>query len=129
MTERSPQSESFDLSQSRSPGTGQLLKIVVHASIAPDRTVAWRMSVDSDLRVQAGVVWLTRMGCLDDYWLQPGDLIRLERHDRIWLGTDRGEPADVTLTSHHVQRAAPLRRWLSRFQAWVAGAGGFPLGI
>ena len=129
MTERSPQSDCLDLSRRRSPDAGQILKVVVHASIAPDRTVAWRMSVASDLRVQAGVVWLTRMGCLDDYWLQPGDVIRLERHDRIWLGADRGEPAELTLTSHHVQRRALLRRSLARLQTWLAGAGGVPLGI
>jgi hypothetical protein len=96
-------------------------RIVIHLAVAPAQTIAWRVPSESQLRVHGARVWLTRIGSPYDYWMQPGDAIRLQRGERIWLSTDAGVSAEVSLTSHYVEPRGVMARWLAgmRGPAWV----------
>lgn len=126
MTESTPQFDCRVLSAGRSPDAGSLWTIVVHATLAPASAVSWRMTVDTELRAQGAPVWLTRAGHLDDYWLRPGDVIRLSRGERVWLSAEGDSAAHVTLTSECREQRPLLQRGLRRIQTLLWG--GVPQG-
>ena len=49
-----------------------------------------------------------------DYCVQPGDVIRLRRDERIWLSTDTNVAAEIYLTSAYVERHGMIFGWLAR---------------
>lgn len=53
-------------------------------SSAPGRP--WTVVADGCLRVDAGPIWLTRLGDPDDHILMPGERLALRRGDRVVTG-------------------------------------------
>ena len=104
MTESTPQFDCRVLPLGRSFDATSTWMIVLHATLAPAIAMSWRMTVDMELRAQNAPVWLTRAGHLDDYWLRPGDVIRLSRGERVWLSAE-GESAARDWLAHHAARA------------------------
>ncbi|WP_166656153.1 DUF2917 domain-containing protein [Paraburkholderia sp. BL10I2N1] len=88
---------------------------MIHFALMPGRTVSLRLDADSEIRVRTTRVWLTRVFSPYDYWVQPGDVIRLQRGERIWLSTDGDEAAEVALTSEYIERYNAVSRWISRW--------------
>ncbi|WP_144152852.1 DUF2917 domain-containing protein [Paraburkholderia sp. BCC1885] len=89
-------------------------KMVVHFRVMPGQTVSWRIAVDSDLRADKARLWLTRSISSYDHWLEPGDVIRLARGERVWLSTDAQIAAKVSLTSRYVPGGNTLIQLFSR---------------
>ncbi len=92
----------------------RLPKIVVHFAVPPNEIVAWRVLADCEITVCEARIWLTRAGSDYDFWLQPGDpALRLYRGERIWLSTDGGVDAEVSLSMANTGTV----RWL--MQLWA----------
>ncbi|KVN32289.1 hypothetical protein WJ63_06095 [Burkholderia pyrrocinia] len=98
-----------------------LPRVVLHFAVAPRKTLTWRARHDAELRVHDATLWLTRVGSVDDYWMQPGDVLRLRRGDRIWLSTDEDRPAEASITTVCVARGARLQRALARMRRMLRG--------
>jgi hypothetical protein len=114
MDEASRQFVCPDLPACRPHGEIQSPKMVIHLTLVPGQTVSWRVIADSEIRAYSSRVWLTRIFSPYDYWMEPGDVIRVTRGERIWLSADA--QAEVTLTSEYVERRNGLRRWIARLQ-------------
>ncbi|MBV8628731.1 MAG: DUF2917 domain-containing protein [Paraburkholderia sp.] len=104
-----------DLSASASREAARLPKMVIHFAVMPGQTVSLRLGADSELRVSTTRIWLTRIFSPYDYWLRPGDIIRVQRGERIWFSSDGDEVAEVTLTSQYIERRHALSRWITRW--------------
>ncbi|MGF6601505.1 hypothetical protein P3T23_006247 [Paraburkholderia sp. GAS448] len=115
MDRASQQSVCPDLTGCDSREANRLPRRVIHFALMPGRTVSLRLDADSEIRVRATRVWLTRVFSPYDYWVQPGDVIRLQRGERIWLSPDGDEVAEVTLTSEYIERYNAVSRWISRW--------------
>lgn len=115
MDRASQQSVCPDLTGCDSREASRLPRRVIHFALMPGRTVSLRLDADSEFRVRATCVWLTRIFSPYDYWVRPGDVIRLQRGERIWLSTDVDEVAEVTLTSEYIERISAVSRWISRW--------------
>ncbi|MCP3715678.1 DUF2917 domain-containing protein [Paraburkholderia sp. CNPSo 3281] len=92
----------------------------IHFAVPPMRTLTWRVNASAALRVQAAQVWVTRARSPYDHWLQPGETLRLERGERIWLSTEAALPARVSITSAWQPPFAGVRRGMERLAAWLA---------
>ncbi|SDC13025.1 DUF2917 domain-containing protein [Paraburkholderia lycopersici] len=92
----------------------------VHFAVPPARTLTWRVNAPATLRIHAAQVWVTRARSPYDHWLQPGETLRLERGERIWLSTEAALPARVTITSAWRPPFASVRRGVERVAAWLA---------
>lgn len=103
-------------------GAIRLPRVVIYFAVEPATTVTWRIAADSELRVHSEApVWLTRHRSPYDHWLQPGESIRLERGERVWLSVEGEVPAEVSITSPHVERHRMLRRLLESWRERVFG--------
>lgn len=92
-----------------------LPRVVVHFAVEPAKTVTRRMVSPSELRVHGeSLVWLTRACSTFDYWLRPGESVRLERGERIWLSVESGPPGEVAITSRCDESARTLAQWLAQ---------------
>jgi len=62
----------------------------------------------------------TRSNDTEDYWLVPGDSLKLRERERLWLSTEKGRTAQVvfTLAPRPDQRAIG---WLARGVEKLAG--------
>ncbi|WP_321785592.1 DUF2917 domain-containing protein [Paraburkholderia sp. J94] len=58
-----------------------------------------RVSRSTRLTVHCGAVWLTRSDDTADYWLEPGQTVRLRRGERLWIGAEQGAPAWVAFAT------------------------------
>ncbi|MCP3706055.1 DUF2917 domain-containing protein [Paraburkholderia sp. CNPSo 3274] len=92
----------------------------IHFAVPPMRTLTWRANASATLRVQVAQVWVTRARSPYDHWLQPGETLRLERGERIWLSTEAALPARVSITSAWQPPFAGVRRCMERLAAWLA---------
>lgn len=92
----------------------------VHFAVPPLRTLTWRVNAPAAVRVHGGVVWITRARSPYDHWLNPGDTLRLERNERIWLSTEAATPARVTITTAWRPPFAAVRRLGERLGLCVA---------
>ncbi|MCX5538849.1 DUF2917 domain-containing protein [Paraburkholderia sp. CNPSo 3076] len=92
----------------------------IHFAVPPMRTLTWRVNASATLRVQVAQVWVTRARSPYDHWLQPGETLRLERGERIWLSTEAALPARVSITSAWQPPFAGVRRGMERLAAWLA---------
>ncbi|AQG98737.1 hypothetical protein A9R05_07720 [Burkholderia sp. KK1] len=100
-------------------------RVVVYVEVHPHQMVSWRLTRDAELRigdVSAGSLWLTRHRDPYDYWMKPGDTVRLSRGERVWLTSDSDEAFEVSLTSYRVERRGLIARWLGRYWPRMAGA-------
>jgi hypothetical protein len=66
--------------------------------IKPGETVPMRIVRGTRLSVQASTVWATRSNDTEDYWLVPGDQLKLRERERLWLSVDGDRPAQVVFT-------------------------------
>jgi hypothetical protein len=88
-------------------------RVVVYIDIHPQRTVSWRVPRDAELRIGDGRVWLTRHQESYDYFLMPGDVVRLSRGERVWISADGERKVEVSLTSYgKAGRGSLFTRWL-----------------
>jgi hypothetical protein len=80
--------------------------------IRPGETVPMRIARGTRLTVHGSRVWATRSNDTEDYWLAPGDRLKLRERERLWLSVDGDRPACVvfTIVPRGDQRAV---RWLS----------------
>jgi hypothetical protein len=61
--------------------------------IQPSEIVPMIVSKSSRLTVQGACMWVTRSNDVEDYWLQPGDCLRLRRGERLWLSAEGAQVA------------------------------------
>ncbi|VWB71783.1 hypothetical protein BLA6993_03381 [Burkholderia lata] len=113
----------FDRPDRRRAGTIALPTVVIRFAVAPRTTLTWRAPQDAELRTHGAALWVTRPPCVDDYWVQPGDVLRIARGERIWLGTDANRSTEATLTTAFVRRGERFRRTLAQVQRLLFGAG------
>ena len=81
--------------------------------IGDGETVPMKIGRSVRLVVQGAPVWATRSNDTEDYWLVPGDSLKLRVRERLWLSTEKGRTAQVvfTLAPRVDQRAIG---WLAR---------------
>ncbi|SAL61319.1 hypothetical protein AWB71_03432 [Caballeronia peredens] len=99
-------------------------RVVVFIDVHPHQTVSWRLTRDAELRVadaSAASVWVTRHQDPYDYWVRPGDVVRLSRGERVWLSSEGDRAIEVSLTSYRDARRGALGRWLARYWPRIAG--------
>ncbi|WP_428840914.1 DUF2917 domain-containing protein [Burkholderia vietnamiensis] len=97
--------------------------VVIRFAVAPHTTLTWRAPSDAEIRAHGAALWITRPPSVDDYWVQPGDVLRIARGDRIWLGTYDGRPAEASITTAYVRRGDRLGRTVARVRGWLAARG------
>jgi hypothetical protein len=66
--------------------------------IKPGETVPMRVARSTRLSVQGAAVWATRSNDIEDYWLMPGDRLKLRERERLWLSVEGDQPARVEFT-------------------------------
>ncbi|VWB44383.1 DUF2917 domain-containing protein [Burkholderia metallica] len=113
----------FDQPDPRRAGTIALPTVVIRFAVAPRTTLTWRAPQDAELRAHSAALWVTRPPSVDDHWVQPGDVLRIARGERIWLGTDADRSAEATLTIAYVRRGERVTRMLAHVQRLLFGAG------
>lgn len=91
-------------------------------SLALDQTARLRMRRGGELRVEAGQVWLTRDGQLDDHVLGSGDHIHLAAGDRAVA--EPWHPGSPARLSWRADDQRPRRRG-----GWRWGLGGVVLAV
>jgi len=96
----------------------RLPKVVVHVVVTPGATFSWRVNAATELSVNGARIWLTRSQSPYDYWLTPGNSLRLKRGERLWVSTDGDAPAHLALSSRLPVRRGVVSRWLARV-AWL----------
>ncbi|MCU9953788.1 DUF2917 domain-containing protein [Burkholderia sp. BKH01] len=114
-------SQLFDRPDRRRAGTIALPTVVIRFAVAPRTTMTWRAPQDAEIRAHGAALWITRPPSVDDYWVQPGDVLRIARGDRIWLGTDADRSAEASITTAYVRRGERFRRMLAQVQRLLAG--------
>ncbi|EKS67764.1 MULTISPECIES: DUF2917 domain-containing protein [Caballeronia] len=93
-------------------------RVVVFVEVHPHQMVSWRLTRDAELRIgdaAAPSIWLTRHRDPYDYWMKPGDVVRLARGERVWLTSESDQPIEVSLTSYRVAKRGLVSRWLARY--------------
>lgn len=89
----------------------------IHFALPAAGTLTWRVRADSTLRVYGARIWLTRARSPYDHWLDPGEMLRVHRGERLWISADGGgggTAARVTLTCAWQPPFASLRRAVAR---------------
>ena len=95
----------------------RIAKIAMQFAVAPGKPVSCLVEASSEIHSNTARVWLTRE-CDDwDYWLLPGQSLRLHRGEKIWLSTDGNVAAELTLTHDYRQPRFQFARW------WAWGRG------
>jgi hypothetical protein len=92
----------------------------IRFEIGDGETVPMKIGRSVRLVVQGAPVWATRSNDTEDYWLVPGDSLKLHEHERLWLSTEKGRTAQVvfTLAPRADQQAIG---WLARRFEKLAG--------
>lgn len=98
-----------------------LPRVVIHFAVAPRTTLTWRAPRDAEIRAHRAALWLTRPPSVDDFWMQPGDVLQIRRGERIWFSTDGDAPAEASITTAYVKRGERLRRALAQMQRLLRG--------
>ncbi|BCQ23327.1 DUF2917 domain-containing protein [Caballeronia sp. NK8] len=99
-------------------------RVVVYVEVHPHQMVSWRLTRDAELRVADAPgcsLWLTRHRDPYDYWMKPGDVVRLSRGERVWLSSASDAAIEVSLTSYRAAPRGLLLRWLARYWPRIAG--------
>ncbi|RQS19478.1 DUF2917 domain-containing protein [Burkholderia sp. Bp8992] len=116
-------SQLFDRPDRRRTGTIALPTVVIRFAVAPRTTMTWRAPQDAELRTHGAALWVTRPPSVDDDWVRPGDVLRIARGERIWIGTDADRSAEATITTAYVRRGERFRRALAQVQRLLVGVG------
>jgi hypothetical protein len=95
-------------------------EMVIRFAVAPGQTVSWRVRADSELQIGNARAWVTRIFSPYDYWLQPGDVLRLARGERIWISTDSNICAEIMLVSAYAVARRPLFKWLEQLSNYIS---------
>jgi hypothetical protein len=66
--------------------------------VKPGETVPMRIVRGTRLTVHGAAVWATRSNDTEDYWLAPGDKLKLRERERLWLSVEGDRPAHVVFT-------------------------------
>ncbi|SAL69129.1 hypothetical protein AWB68_03916 [Caballeronia choica] len=66
--------------------------------IKPGETVPMRITRSTRLSVCGAAVWATRSNDTEDYWLTPGDKLKLRERERLWLSVEGDRPAQIVFT-------------------------------
>jgi len=111
----------FDRPDRRRAGMIALPTVVIRFAVAPRTTMTWRAPQDAEIRAHGAALWITRPPSVDDYWVQPGDVLRIARGDRIWIGTDADRSAEASITTAYVRRGERFRRTLAQVQRLLVG--------
>ncbi|KFL54043.1 hypothetical protein JM78_11045 [Burkholderia pyrrocinia] len=114
-------SQLFDRPDRRRAGMIALPTVVIRFAVAPRTTMTWRAPQDAEIRAHGAALWITRPPSVDDYWVQPGDVLRIARGDRIWLSTDADRSAEASITTAYVRRGERFRRTLAQVQRLLVG--------
>jgi Protein of unknown function (DUF2917) len=122
----SQQSVSSGLASETAAEAGPCPRITIHFSVTPRRTVEWRVRADSELHVTGAQLWVTRLSHDYDYWLQPGDTLRLRRGEHLWMSVDGELSGNVSLTSRYGRFRPGVRRWFALLAGYagISGSGG-----
>jgi hypothetical protein len=101
-----------------------LPSIELHFMVAPGKTLTWRAQHDAEIRVHDATLWITRLGSIDDYRLRTGDVLRVRRGDRIWIGTGDAQPAEASIATVYVMRRdTSLGRAIARMRDMLGRRG------
>ncbi|WP_233799583.1 DUF2917 domain-containing protein [Paraburkholderia sp. HP33-1] len=122
MDEASQQFVSPQLSKRKSYEPIGLPRIAIHLAVPVGTTITWRARADSEVRVCESRIWLTRVGSPYDYWMQPGDILRLKHGERIWISADGDMPTEVSITTEYAVRRDIVYRWIVRLKVLIFGA-------
>ncbi|UOB59636.1 DUF2917 domain-containing protein [Burkholderia pyrrocinia] len=114
-------SQLFDRPDRRRAGTIALPTVVIRFAVAARTTMTWRAPQDAEIRAHGAALWITRPPSVDDYWVQPCDVLRIARGDRIWLSTDADRSAEASITTAYVRRGERFRRTLAQVQRLLVG--------
>ncbi|UXU91703.1 DUF2917 domain-containing protein [Burkholderia sp. S-53] len=99
-----------------------LPSVTMHFTVAPRKTLTWRAQRDAEIRVHDATLWITRLGSVDDYWIRTGDVLRVQRGDRIWMSTEDDRPAEASITTTYtMKRGTWLQRALARMRGMLRG--------
>jgi Protein of unknown function (DUF2917) len=89
-------------------------QVVILLNVLPKQFITWRVRTDSELRAGTKDVRVSRIFIPYDHLLQPGDVLRLTRGERIWLSTDAEMSALISLTSACAGPRKPMYKWFER---------------
>lgn len=104
-----------------SAGERRAPRMVIHLALTPGQTLTWRVKANSEIRAFGARVWLTRIYSPYDYWLLPGERVRVARGERIWVSTDGDESAEVTLSCEYAAWLWKMSRWAGRWRDLAFG--------
>jgi hypothetical protein len=48
--------------------------------------------------------------------MQPGDVLRVKRGERVWISSDGDGPTEVTVASDYRDHRSHMNRWLSHLK-------------
>jgi hypothetical protein len=93
--------------------------------IAPGEMLPMMVAHSTRLSVHGAPVWVTRSNDVEDYWLAPGQSLRLRPGERLWLSTEGGGSARVAFVAplSRASRLADVSRALSEW--WGARRSGW----
>jgi len=63
--------------------------------VRTEEVASIRVAHSTRVTVRCGTVWVTRSDDVEDYWLEPGQTLRLRRGERLWIGAEGDRPAWV----------------------------------
>ncbi|HGF4015474.1 DUF2917 domain-containing protein [Burkholderia cenocepacia] len=113
----------FERRDRRHAGTIALPTVVIRFAVAPRTTMTWRAPQDAEIRAHGAALWITRPPSVDDHWVRPGEVLRIARGERIWLGTDADRSAEATIATAYVRRGERVKRMLAQVQRLLVGIG------
>jgi hypothetical protein len=97
----------------------QQRRYVVQFAVAAGETVSLKIRRDAVVSAAGARLWVTRAGDEWDYWLKPGETLRLARDERVWVTGDAGDGSDatpitdagVTITMYLARRRRTRWKW------------------
>jgi Protein of unknown function (DUF2917) len=99
----------------------RLPSVTLRFALEPHRLFCWEVAEDAELLVLRERIWLTRFDSDYDYWLKPGEAIRLTRNERVRISTDARAAAEISVTSAFAGYSRKSQRWVQRFVSLVGG--------
>jgi hypothetical protein len=100
----------------------RLPKITYHFAVEPGEVFSWDCTPGAEIRTLSERVWLTRADCDYDYWLEPGGVLRLPKHERISMSTDANCAAEISVTCDYFGSQHAMRGWFDRVVSVFRGS-------